>query len=134
MLSNELLLQNDGKTYLKILEEAEVQDTKLQKDINTTEYNSWEGSHLHCLCYLVGELDKTYDEDTGELITEFYGALSKIDQTTGILILKKLCYHGIDIHIKNYYNETALECIKKDTLTNRTNNEKFIKELEKLYE
>lgn len=133
MLSNKLLLKNNGKTYLAKLQEAREIGFKLTKEVNSTTYNVWYGTHLHCLCYLVGDLEKTYDKDSGKLITEFYGFGTKIDETTGILILENLYYHGIDININNYYGETALENIKSDTLTNRINNERFVKELEKLY-
>lgn len=134
MLSHKLLLENGGKTYLeKIKNLVDVNYYDLQRQINSTEYCSWYGTHLHCLCYLVGDIIKSYED--GVLITEFYGSQSKIDEETGILILKYLKVGGIDVNIKNYYEETAIECIKdkRQCLTSRINNSKFIEEVEKLY-
>ena len=131
MLSNQLLLENGGKTYLKKIQELIESDYDLRNTVNSTDYSGWFGTHLHCLCYLVGDLEKTYED--GKLVTAFYGSGSKIDEETGILILKYLKLAGIDVNIEDYYERTALESVKESCLTSRTGNEKFIEELEKLY-
>ena len=131
MLSIHLLLENGGKTYLKSIQELVEGGYDLRLIVNSTEYDSWYGTHLHCLCYLVGDLVKTYEND--KLVTAFYGSGSKIDEETGILILKYLKLGGIDVNIEDYYERTALEAIKESCLTKRTGNETFMEELEKLY-
>ena len=65
--------------------------------------------------------------------SNFYGMNTNISQELGIQILDKLIELDVNIYATNYYRYNILYSIKNAGLTQRINNEKFIKKLEDYY-
>ena len=132
MLSKQLLEQNPEEFYRQICESNQ-NNQDISHILNSTEYNAWYGTHLHCLFYLVGDLEPKYDEDDNEC-TAFYGYGFSIDNELGIKILNELIIGGVDINITDYYNDTVKDKLNSKLLSTRINNTNFITEIEKLYQ
>jgi hypothetical protein len=132
MLSKQLLEENPNEYYRQICE-LNQNNINISEILNSTEYNSWFGTDLHCLFYLVGDLQPKYDKDGNECVF-FYGYGHSISNELGIKILKELITGGVDINIKDYYQETVQDKLNTPGLTTRINNTNFIKEIEKLYQ
>ena len=132
MLSKQLLEQNPNEYYRQICE-LNQNNINISEILNSTEYNSCYGTDLHCLFYLVGDLEPKYDCDGNECVI-FYGYGHRINNELGIKILKELIIGGVDINIKDYYQETVQDKSNTPGLTTRINNTNFIKEIEKLYQ
>jgi hypothetical protein len=123
------ILQKCPEQYYKILCKAEELNYDLRPYINdTTYYNTWYSNHLFCLSYCVGDLKYKPDMNSS-----FYGMNTNISQELGIQILDKLIELDVNIYAINYYRYNILYSIKNAGLTQRINNEKFIKKLEDYY-
>ena len=124
-----IFFKNRPEQYYKILCKAEELNYDLRPYINdTTYYNSWYSNHLFCLSYCVGDLKYKPDMNSN-----FYGMNTNISQELGIQILDKLIELDVNIYATNYYRYNILYSIKNAGLTQRINNEKFIKKLEDYY-
>ena len=132
MLSKQLLEENPNEYYRQICE-LNQNNQNISQILNSTEYNSWYGTDLHCLFYLVGDLEPKYDCDGNECVI-FYGYGHRISNELGIKILKELIKGGIDINIKDYYEDTVQDKLNKNGLSTRINNTNFKTEIEKLYQ
>jgi len=132
MLSKQLLEENPNEYYRQICE-LNQNNQNISQILNSTEYNSWYGTDLHCLFYLVGDLEPKYDKDGNECVI-FYGYGHSISNELGIKILKELIIGGVDINIKDYYEETVQDKLNSIGLSTRINNTNFKKEIEKLYQ
>ena len=131
MLSKQLLEENPNEYYRQICElNQNKQD--ISHILNSTEYNAWYGTDLHCLFYLVGDLQPKYDRDGNECVI-FYGYGHSISNELGIKILKELIIGGVDINMKDYYEETVKDKLNGNGLSTRINNINFKKEIQKLY-
>ena len=132
MLSKQLLEENPNEYYRQICE-LNQNNQNISQILNSTEYNSWFGTDLHCLFYLVGDLQPKYDKDGNEYVL-FYGYGHSISNELGIKILKELIIGGVDINIKDYYQETVQDKLNTLGLTTRINNINFKTEIAKLYQ
>jgi len=132
MLSKQLLEENPEDFYRQICESNQ-NNQDISHILNSTEYNAWYGTYLHCLFYLVGDLKPKYDRDGNECVV-FYGYGHSISNELGIKILKELIIGGVDINIKDYYEETVQDKLNSIGLSTRINNTNFKKEIEKLYQ
>lgn len=109
----------DPEQYLDILYYCKNNQIDVSEKINTKVYETWYSNHLSCLSYLVGDLENSHSHD-------FYGCQNSISNEMGIEIMQCLISLGVDIHDKNYYDQTVFDNIKQeDVLTSRINNEKF---------
>ena len=114
------LLANNPEHYLNILRHCKNNQIDVKKQINSQQYETWYSNHLFCLSYLVGDLVKD------DFDSEFYGKQFSISNHLGIEILNNLISLGVDVHSKNYYDQTVFDCImEKNVLTSRKNNEEF---------
>jgi hypothetical protein len=113
------ILENDHMGFYDILSSAKYYNLNITKYLNNLGvYNTWYGNILHCLVYLVGRLEIPQEGP-------FYGYNSYISDDFGVKILNKLIEHNVDIYAKNYYNNTPMDCINKDSITKRINNNLF---------
>tara|TARA_B100001142_G_C14323329_1_gene651325 strand:+ start:236 stop:868 length:633 start_codon:yes stop_codon:yes gene_type:complete len=121
-LSN--LLEKSPKLYYDILCKAYAENINMKLYINDeTCYHNWYSNHVFCLLYCVGDLINNSPSN-------FYGKTTSISEDLGIKILDKLIELEVNIHTTNTYNFTIMDIINtKQTLTERKNNEKFIKKL-----
>jgi hypothetical protein len=127
------LLEKTPEEYYRQIYNLNIFNENISDILNTQEYKSWYGTHLHCLYHLVGELEPTYDENNC-LVTGFYGADYSINNELGIKILKEMVKGGANINIEDYYNDTVKDKLDNNGLTKRLNNQNFKLEIEKLYD
>ena len=124
------LLETDPEEYYKNLCDLKNKyDMDAIKEIvDCVHYISYMGHHLHALIYVVGDLFFEESKDT-----EIYGTKVSVSEDLGIQILKTLIEYNVDLHIKNYYNETPLQNVSSYGYTKRKNNTKFKKKLQEYY-
>ena len=115
--------------YQEIREEESGLEDHLTKKLNdTSEYDVWYSTHLHCLVYLAGEpsdfakseRDKLkYDKDCS---VPWYGWKTSIPEEDAIYIAQLMISLGAKMNIPNFYGETLLETLEqKGRLTGREN-------------
>ena len=127
------LLKKYPEQYYKQLCELNNSNQNISDILNEQVYESWYGTHLHCLCCLVGKLEPKYDEEDC-LLTGFYGYGYNISNELGIKILNEMIRGGIDINIKDYYDMTVNTKLNTNLLTTRVDNIPFKENIEKLYD
>lgn len=118
------ILEKSPNLYYSLLCKAYDQNIDIKLYINDkTCYHNWYSNHVFCLLYCVGDLITISPNS-------FYGMNTSISEDLGIKILDKLIELGVNIHTTNTYNCTIMDIINtKQPLTERKNNEKFIKKL-----
>ena len=116
------LLEEDPNTYLDII-------SKIDEfpGIDDKIHETWYSNHVQSLSYLVGTLNCDY-------IDGYYGSnVDHFDEEIGIKILHQLIRLGADLTSENYYGNDILKELNKEGFFKRSNNEKFIEEVEKYY-
>ena len=118
------LLEKSPELYYDILCKHCSKNINMKLYINDeTCYHNWYSNHVFCLLYCVGDLINNSPSN-------FYGKNTSISEDLGIKILDKLIELEVNIYTTNTYNYTIMDIINtKQPLTERKNNEKFIKKL-----
>ena len=119
------VLEEDPSQFLEHLKHCVDNNIDVIDELsNTEQYETWYSSCLHCLFYLVGDLQSVDAND-------FYGHRAAISEQMGMDILHYMDRAGVDYNVKNYYDMSVYQCILdfekgNKCLSDRENNTNFI--------
>ena len=133
---NHRTLERNPESFKLILEEIRDRDLPVADIINNTSiYEIWFSTLMHCVVFLTGSLIKNNTLSDTEY--DFYGAQHSIPDSLGVEILDLLVELGGNLNIQNYYYETAFDFYNydefKETLTAREDNDMLINRITWLY-
>lgn len=136
------LLETSPNKYIDILdtlssykENSDISCNLLKDKLNEKPYRSWYSNHAFCVSLLVGKMNKGAIDRFGEYNDNYYGGNlpNGLDEDLAISLLDKIIECGGNILDKNYYQENIIELYNKGMFY-RTNNERFIEYVKRLYE
>ncbi len=136
------LLETSPTKYIDILdtlisykENSDISCNLLKDKLNEKPYRSWSSNHAFCVAHLVGRMNKGAIDHFGEYNDNYYGGNlpNGLDEDLAISLLDKIIECGGNILDKNYYQENIIELYNKGMFY-RTNNERFIEYVKRLYE
>jgi|TARA_Y100000389_G_scaffold192085_1_gene219138 hypothetical protein len=112
------LLEEDYNEYLFLLQKAYENNIDISYILNDTSHTQgWFSPHVTCLAFLVGSHTDA-SKSNSSIARAFYGAKMSegISDEDGCVIFNLMIVLGIDMSIKNYYNQTIMDVLNTTTM------------------
>ena len=112
------LLEEDYNEYLFLLQKAYENNIDISYVLNdTSNSKGWFSPHATCLAFIVGSHTDASKSNSSS-IRAFYGAKMSegIPDEIGCVIFNLMITKGINLSIRNYYDETIMDVLNKNTM------------------